>query len=244
MTTNDTKKTKYEAIYILLYNLAQKIKYMKDLLVEIQNSTDEDVRIKHEINFKNYTFDCSSIIRMIQEEAGFFKCFSGIPPEQYGQPAFEEKDCLDLPENKQLVNNFASTISEKLTAIENSFKDVERPSYPEVTKEEWLESISHTKNQFLRQYEESKEEYPNLGLKLKDIFIDDEVVSLVKGFMCGPVGVFRDKPIEATIVQKYDNIYELIIFLKLQAKTKDIVLYMTYKEDDKYCFRGNFVDKE
>lgn len=240
----NTNESKYYRINQLLINLEKVSKYMEYLLVDIEKSTDEDVRIKHEIIFKDCTYDCINALRLIQEEAfGFFKTCSGVPPEQYGQPAYEAKDCLDLPENKQLADIFASTISEKLTAIENSFKDIERSSYQDLTKEQWLESINHTKNQFLRQYEESKEQYPNLGIKLKDIFIDDEVLSLVKGFMCGPVGTFRNKAVEATFVQKYDNIHELRIFLKLQAQTKDIVLYMTYKEDDKFCFRGNFVDK-
>jgi len=241
MTNEHQNMSKYDRINLLLFNLAQKSKYMNDLLVDIKSSTDEDVRIKHEISFKNYTYDCISVVRLIQEEAfGFFKTCSGVPPEQYGQPDYEAKDCLDLPENKQLVDTFASTISEKLTAIEDTFKDVESPSYPDVTEEQWKESIEHFKNQLIRQHEE----YSDLDFKLKEIFVDDEVVSFCKGFICGPVGLFRNKKVEATFIQKYDNIYELRIFLKLQAKTKDVVVYMTYKEDGKYCFRGNFVDKE
>ena len=241
--SENTKESKYNRINELLFNLAQKSKFMKDLLVEIENSTDEGFRMQCEINFKSYTHDCVALVRLIQEEAGFFKCFSGVPPEQYNQPPYERKDCLDLPENKQLVDIFSSTISEELTAIENTFKDVESPSCPDITEEQWKESMEHFKNQLIRQDENSKKEYPYLDFKLKEIFVDDEVVSFCKGFMCGPVGLFRNKKVEATYIQKYDNIYELRIFLKLQAKTKDVVIYMTYKEDDKYCFRGNFVDK-
>lgn len=169
---------------------------------------------------------------------------------------------------KQLAKNtfeeFASTIDQELTAIKES-SVVSEDVYPNTTKEEWLESIEQHKAYFQKQYEELKNFYENARKpdssfvkafgppkisffpeldKPKEIFVDDEVIALVDGFMCDPVGLFNSRKVEAFDEQKYDNFTEMLSFLKVQAKTKNVIVYMTYKEGDKYCFRGAFVDKQ
>lgn len=158
-------------------------------------------------------------------------------------PTFDllESDVVEEDENEAISNIFETTKT-ALSSIEDKFVQPKPLLMPNVTKEKWLHAMDHLKSQYQRQYEETKKEYPELNIKLQEIFIDEEVISLVKGFMVGPVGVFCNNLIEGNIVQKYDNLPELKIFLNLQAKTKDIVLYMTFKEDGKYFFRGNFVD--
>jgi hypothetical protein len=150
-----------------------------------------------------------------------------------------------------------------LTAIKESSIVLEN-AYPNVTKEEWLESTEQHKAYFQKQYEELKRFHENVckadsafvkafgppkssffpELVLKDIFVDETVLSLTKGFMTGPVGLFNSRKVEAFDVQKYDNFPEMLSFLNLQAQTKDIVIYYTCKEGDKYVFRGAFVDKQ
>ena len=167
--------------------------------------------------------------------------------EQYCQNAFEK---------------FTSTINQELTTIKES--SVSGDVYPNITKEQWLTAIEGIKVQFQRQYEEFKECHEDsskeastfvkaFGLPsksffiapvLRDIFVDDEVLSLTKGFMTGPVGLFNSRKVEAFDVQKYDNFPEMLSFLNLQSQTKDIVIYYTCKEGDKYVFRGAFVDKQ
>lgn len=140
---------------------------------------------------------------------------------------------------------------------------IEEPAYPNVTKEEWLVAIEKVKQHFQEEYDDTKGyNDPNseknetftkaFGLPhnhffppvaLKEVFVDEEVLELTKGFMCGPVGMFCNKAVEAGLVQKYDTLNEMKIFLGLQAKTKDIIIYLTYKEGNKYCFRGAFLDK-
>lgn len=158
--------------------------------------------------------------------------------ELYAQtiPSFEllESELVEEDE-EEVVSKVVETTKTVLSSIEQSFLEPEPILHPDLTKEEWIES---TKFQALR-FKETLDKY-KFGY---DVFVDEEIVDLVQGFMCGPVGIFRNKPIEANIVQKYDNIHELKIFLKLQAKTKDVVLYMTFKDNDKYCFRGQLVDR-
>lgn len=160
------------------------------------------------------------------------------------------------------VEKFASIIDQELTAIKESSVASE-DVYPNTTKEEWLESTEQHKAYFQKEYEELKQDYENcskadstfvkaFGLPkssffpepvLKEIFVDEEIISLVDGFMCGPAGLFNSKGVVSAEVQKYDNLHEMKIFLNVQAKTKNIIVYMTYKEGDKYCFRGAFVNK-
>jgi hypothetical protein len=147
-------------------------------------------------------------------------------------PSFEILESnVEVEDEKEFIPKILETAKAELSSIEKTFLPSEPFSLPNVSEDSWRKATAQLQEEF----KQNKFRY--------DVFIDDQVVNSVKGFMYGPVGVFRGKPIEATIIQKYDNIYELIIFLNLQAKTKDIVLYMTFKEDDKYCFRGNFVDK-
>ena len=137
------------------------------------------------------------------------------------------------------------------------------PSYPNATKEEWLVAIENAKKRFEEEYEDAKQyNNPNsednktfaaaFGLPhnhffrpvvLKEVFVDEDVLALTSGFMLGPVGMFNNKAVQAGYAQKYDNLHEMLIFLKAQAKTQNIIVYLTYKEGDKYYFRGAFVSK-
>lgn len=194
-----------------------------------------------------------------------------------------------MEENSEYIEDFASTISQELTSIQNpsctrhyelnkeatSTEDlfnvsidctpmppVKEPTYPNATKEEWLVAIENAKKRLQEEYDNAKKfNDPNskenetfakaFGLPhnhffspvvLKEVFVDEDVLASTKGFMLGPVGMFNSKVVEASI-QKYDSLAEMVIFLRVQAKTKDIVIYHTFKERDKYYFRGAFVDK-
>ena len=141
---------------------------------------------------------------------------------------------------------------------------LEEPVYPNATKEEWLVAIENAKKHFQEEYDNTKqyndpESKDNetfakaFGLPhnhffppvvLKEVFVDEDVLAQTKGFLLGPVGMFNNKAVQVDHTQKYDSLSEMVIFLHVQAKTKDIVIYLTYKEGDKYVFRGAFVDKE
>lgn len=182
-----------------------------------------------------------------------------------------------IDEHKEHIEEFASTVSQELTAIKDPVcyreyklnKDatntedlfevsidctpappIEEPTCPNATKEEWLTAIELAKNYHQKAYEESKqyqEDNPDNNFfppaVLKEVFVDEDVIALTKGFMTGPVGMFNNKLIEAGHPQKYDNIHEMLVFLGVQAKTKDVIIYLTYKAGDKYFFRGAFIDK-
>ena len=221
--TNETKQlltTLLNAIDCSQYNLEQ----IKSAFLQLKQEPELIIECEEQLLKRAYlAIDSCKDIRTVIEQLKVMKSNCSAPT---------------------LADDIKQSISEELASINDSFLQPKPPLLPDVTKEEWLQSIDSLKSKFQQQYENNKEKYPELNIKQQEIFVDEEVVLLVKGFMCGPVGVFRNKAVEATIVQKYDNIHELRIFIKLQAKTKDIVLYIIYKEDDKYCFRGAFLDKE
>lgn len=101
---------------------------------------------------------------------------------------------------------------------------------PDATKEEWLKAIDGQKHFYNKDG--------------RTILMDEEIINAAKGFFLGPVGVFNNKVIAAE-TQKFDNLYEMRIFLiNVQCKTKDMVLYVTYEDKGVYYWRGAFVDKE
>jgi hypothetical protein len=159
-------------------------------------------------------------------------------------------EIVSVVENTECVDCLASTVTEELTCIEESYLPKEdNYSVPDTTKEEWVKS-----NEQRKSYKEIKE------------FVDEDILNAAKGFMVGPVGIFRGK-IVAAESQVFEDIHEMKIFLlNVQCKTKDMVLYMTYTTERTdfggkdslsfsceelqklpkvpvYCFRGKFVDK-
>lgn len=181
------------------------------------------------------------------------------------------KENLSSINNPQYYRNYS--LNKEATSAADVFKvTIEQhpsvppvePTYPNATKDEWLVAIENAKKHFEEEYENAKQ-YNNpdsednktfaaaFGLPhnhffppvvLKDVFVDEDVLAITSGFMLGPVGMFNNKAVQAGYPQKYDNIHEMLIFLKAQAKTQDIIIYLTYKEGDKYWFRGAFVDKK
>lgn len=144
---------------------------------------------------------------------------------------------------------------------EHNSPPIETPVYPDATKDEWLISLEHAKKHFNLLYKQQKDFYENppesfkveitSSVKpdwykepiLQEIFIDEDIINLISGYMLGPVGMFRNKAIQTGVTQKYDSIDEMRVFLKMQSKRQDIVIYMTYKQGSNYYFRGAFVDK-
>lgn len=101
-----------------------------------------------------------------------------------------------------------------------------------------------------------------------DLIFDEDIIAAAKAFMVGPVSVQRNKAICAE-TQSFVSLEEMKIFLlNVQCKTKDMVLYMTYKNDvvdyskvdstnkhsfeyinslpkiTRYFWRGVFLDRE
>lgn len=112
-----------------------------------------------------------------------------------------------------------------------------RSIYPDATKEMWLDALTKHKESLTKWYENNK------GSSQIDIFFDDEIISLAKGFILGPVGTFRDKMVGAAH-HEFDSLDDLKNSLKKITSIRDIVLYMTNIDNGKYVFRGDFVDKE
>lgn len=133
---------------------------------------------------------------------------------------------------------------------------VEEPTYPNNTKEEWELNNQNHREYFEQEYErlktwyseETKKAVGNEWIPLDtkkeptktELILDEEIISMAKGFMVGPVGLYNGRAVAAE-THRYDNLAEMQIFLKAQSKNQDMVLYMTYKKNNMYWFRGTFV---
>jgi hypothetical protein len=130
---------------------------------------------------------------------------------------------------------------------------------PNATKKEWDAAMKSQEEYFEEDYKRRKEWYEQAMAEpskfdwapidwrteptKNEIIYDEEIISLTKGFMVGPVGLYNGGCIAAE-TQKFDNLAEMQIFLKVQAKTKDMVTYMAFKQDKKYFWRGTFVERD
>lgn len=130
---------------------------------------------------------------------------------------------------------------------------------PNTTREEWDRATEGHKKYFEEQYEQLKTWYrektketvgndwnligPNNEPTKTELILDEEIINMAKGFMVGPVGLYNGRPVAAE-THRYPNLTEMQIFLKVQAKTQDMVMYMTIKKDNAYYFRGTFAARE
>jgi len=157
-----------------------------------------------------------------------------------------------IKESEEDITNISNLMDIEINKIEEEIKEgseIQPIQELNATKEEWLVNIEHAKTHFKQIYEDSKKFWDesvdktwHIEPKENKILVDDEIVNIASGFMLGPVGLFRNKAVEA-VSQQFDNIHEMRTFLWIQSKTKDMVLYMCFEQDGKCFFRGNFVDK-
>lgn len=130
---------------------------------------------------------------------------------------------------------------------------------PNTTREEWDRATEGHKKYFEEEYERLKTWYsektkeavgndwipidPDSEPQRTELILDEEIINMASGFMCGPVGLYNGRAVAAE-TQRYPNLAEMQIFLKVQAKTQDMIIYMTYKKDNQYWFRGAFAARE
>jgi hypothetical protein len=194
---------------------------------------------------KEFISSCN-YLQMLAKQAlnitGYYKSLSDVVPRAQYAPEELEGDASDI---SNLIS-FEMTRLEKQIEEGNKARPVEEP---DVTKEQWLEAIEKQKVQYKKTYEELKKYCDGnpdnefaINPKEPNIILDDFIISLAKGFMVGPVGLFRNKVVGAG-TQVFDNKEEMHIFLNVQCKTQDMVLYMTFEQDGKYYWRGEFVYK-
>lgn len=126
---------------------------------------------------------------------------------------------------------------------------------PDITKEQWVDRQKDFKESFNQEYLHAslyfnkhiteKGDLKNQWIKnpLKTTLVtDDEIISMAQGFMVGPCGLYKGKAIMA-VTQRFDSLAEMKIFLKVQCKTQDMILYMTFERNGSYYWRGAFLDK-
>ena len=161
----------------------------------------------------------------------------------------------DLEGDVTPLLNFIGAEMEQINNDISEGNAVDPINVPDVTKEEWLEYIEGRKVFYKEHHEDWQKYYDEKKQEGKDssfhpesietkIVLDEEIVAAAKGFMTGPVGLFRNKMVAAE-TQRFDNIHEMKIFIiNMQCKTKDMVLYETYERNGVYYWRGAFVDKQ
>jgi hypothetical protein len=195
---------------------------------------------------KEFVSSCS-YLQMLAKQAisltGYYKNLSGIPRAYYAPEELEG----DVQSVAELVDVELTTINKQIEEGNNA-----NPiSVDDITKDEWLETMEKFKDRYKREYTEDTKTYEE-GPKAEwmtppietNILLDDDIINAAKGFMVGPVGLFRNKAVEAE-TQKFDSLYEMQIFLlNVQCRTKDMVLYMTFERNGKYFWRGSFVHRQ
>ena len=95
-------------------------------------------------------------------------------------------------------------------------------------KQQWLNSVNH--------FDEVLKEQG------KEIFIDDDIVNASKGFMTTPIGLHNGVAIEAGTW--YSSDFEHFKKQCLNEASKfDSILYMTFKDEERYYWRGALLPK-
>jgi hypothetical protein len=229
--------TKKEQILNIIDKIESETIVLKETIKKIYTTRSYEVE-KDFINSCNYL---QMLSRQALKETGYYSNLSGVHRSKHA-PEELEGDDYDL----------CKLVSVEMNRLEEQIKEgntVNPIQEPDITKEQWLKAMDDAKATYKRMYENSKDFYEQAEDKSwhinpveTNIIMEDDIINAAKGFMVGPVGLFRNKIVEAC-VQKFDNLAEMHIFLFVQCKTKDMVLYMTYEQGGKYFFRGSFVDQ-
>jgi len=125
---------------------------------------------------------------------------------------------------------FSNSIGESLVKINEGIQNTFDYKGPNVTRKEWITSIQaivSARSAFTIN---------------KNIFIDDDIINNVKGFMCGPVGVFNNKLVEAA-TKIFISLQALKDWVQEESLKNDMVIYMTFEENGKYYWRGDIILK-
>lgn len=235
---NTLQLNKKQEILNALGKIEEQSKQLSVILENLYKNRSLDAE-KEFINSCNY-------LQMLAKQAialtGYYKNLSGVSRAHYA-PEELEGDVQDVAE---LVDFELTTINKQIEEGNNA-----NPiSVDDITKNEWLEAMEKFKDRYKREYTEGKKTYeegPKAEWMTKptetNIILNDDIINAAKGFMVGPVGLFRNKAVEAE-TQKFDSLAEMQIFLlNVQCKTKDMVMYMTFEQNGKYFWRGKFVNR-
>jgi hypothetical protein len=118
-------------------------------------------------------------------------------------------------------DNTITEIKNSIKNILNEYSPIDLPSQePDEswTREEWQKRITENSDSAFNWF-------PN-----KELFFNEEIVSLSKGFMVAPVGLRGGKGIAAE-VKRFNSFENLKETIKKLAKEKDMFLYMTFKQE-------------
>jgi hypothetical protein len=228
------KKTQFVNILDEIYDHSKYLYRSLDNVYENQTLETEQEFIKSCNHLQN-------LAKKALDATGYYKSLCGVKREIHAPEELQG----DVEPFKNYVNCVMSSIEEEL----KEGKKVKPIEAPDLTKEEWLKTIDEHKILYKKIYDESKEYFNKTEDKTwvitpveTKIILDDDIINLASGFMPGPIGLFRNKMVDA-ITQVFDNINEMKIFLLVQCKTRDMVLYMTYEKAGQFYWRGAFVYK-
>jgi len=236
---NTTQRNKKEQILDVINKIDNQNKQLAEALEKVYTQPQN---VEHE---KEFISSCN-YLQMLARQAlgltGYYKSLSGTPRPAYAPEELEGDE-----------SDISNLVSIEMTKIE---KEVEEGNATnpicanDITKEEWFKAMDNHKIQIQKVYDEHKEVFDADKDKSfwpypveTTILFDDEIINAAKGFMIGPVGLFKNKAVEAE-TQTFDSLHEMKIFLlNVQCKTRDMVLYMTFEQCGRYLWRGAFVHR-
>jgi hypothetical protein len=133
-------------------------------------------------------------------------------------PEIIGEEVLDLSTNVQKsLENYEDTTNKVFDEIEN------------ISKNEWLDFITSAQKSF------------KSSIIKENVFVDDDVINNTKGYMLGPVGIFNNKGVQATNHHSFNSLDELKAWVEEKSQKHDMVIYMTYENNNKYHWRGALV---
>jgi len=238
---NISAQNKKQELLKTIGDIESNSQILYSLLNKIYDSPYTPPSLEDEKKFVDTCHYLQMCARQALQTTGYYKKLSGVPRKQYAPEELEG----DLSEFSEFIKVEFNKLEEQIKEG-NKYKPIQEP---DSTKEEWLQSVERAKTYYSKIYNEAKEFFDNNEDKYwcvepveTHIILDEKIINMAKGYMIGPVGLFRNNLIEA-IVQSFDNLPEMQLFLEVQSKTKDMVLYMIYEQAGKHFFRGNFVYK-
>jgi hypothetical protein len=142
---------------------------------------------------------------------------------------------LDLIRSQMTPEIIGDEVLDLSSSVQKSLED-----YEDTTNKVFHEIENISKNEWLDFIASAQKSFKSSIIK-ENVFVDDDVINNTKGYMLGPVGIFNNKGVQATDHHSFNSLDELKTWVEEKSQKHDMVIYMTYENNNKYHWRGALV---
>ena len=172
---------------------------------------------------------------VLQNDKDLFAISNALSSWEYRASSVQKN--VDLIESGLTPESICSEALFLSKMVRNSIEKYEEltnkthASVPNITEKEWLDAMDSLQRGY------------KANTFKENVFVNDDVMKHMKGYMVGPVGIFNNKGIEATTHQSFNTLDELKEWVTKTASQKDMVIYMTFEKNNgsSYHWRGTLV---